>query len=506
MERLVLSAANEWSVAIGTHPGSGIRFSTARRGVAPRHAVLTYNGSNYRLDVDPSARVWINGQPMRSAILDSGDVLEIGDDGPVVRFRVYPGDRPIRKSVAEVFSDCVGCAKHGSEGVLDKARVLLGGIPAELATQTSVLFRILTIAAIAALAFTTWSLARRSARLEDQLTTEQQRVGGLAALLERSETSMSDEQELAQLREAFDDRLTALEERSEAEQRIVSEAVRSVVYLQGSYGFVEPESQRMLRLVDSGAPGLVVSGPDGTPMTTLEGSGPIIDVRLTGTGFLIGDDLVLTNRHVALPWEFDVDAQKVIQQGYQARPIRFLGYLPEIAQPFAVEFVAASDAADVAVLRCSQVANELPALPISQAPPRLGDGVLVLGYPTGVRALLARADRDFVTGLRRREDLDFWKIAEALSAAGHIGPLASRGIISQVSPEKVVYDAETTSGGSGGPVLSLDGEVIAVNAAIIPEFGGSNLGVPASFALDLLDQVQSLKATDEPGESPAPAP
>ena len=50
----------------------------------------------------------------------------------------------------------------------------------------------------------------------------------------------------------------------------------------------------------------------------------------------------------------------------------------------------------------------------------------------------------------------------------------------------VVYDADTTSGGSGGPVVNLDGEVIAVNMAILPEFGGSNLGVPIDKARELL--------------------
>ena len=48
-----------------------------------------------------------------------------------------------------------------------------------------------------------------------------------------------------------------------------------------------------------------------------------------------------------------------------------------------------------------------------------------------------------------------------------------------ITTEFLVYEAATTSGGSGGPVLNSRGEVVAVNAAILPEYGGSNLGVPA---------------------------
>jgi S1-C subfamily serine protease len=49
-----------------------------------------------------------------------------------------------------------------------------------------------------------------------------------------------------------------------------------------------------------------------------------------------------------------------------------------------------------------------------------------------------------------------------------------------------VYDAETTHGGSGGPVLDINGSVVAVNAAILPEYGGSNLGVPVARLRALL--------------------
>ena len=77
-------------------------------------------------------------------------------------------------------------------------------------------------------------------------------------------------------------------------------------------------------------------------------------------------------------------------------------------------------------------------------------------------------------------------MADGLSAGGYIAPLATMGIVGQITRTRVVYDAETTHGGSGGPVVALDGRVVAVNSAIIPEFGGSNLGVPIKEAVALL--------------------
>ena len=47
---------------------------------------------------------------------------------------------------------------------------------------------------------------------------------------------------------------------------------------------------------------------------------------------------------------------------------------------------------------------------------------------------------------------------------------------------------------SARPVLGLDGRVVAINAAILPEFGGSNLGVPAVQAHKLLERVQARSA------------
>ncbi len=172
---------------------------------------------------------------------------------------------------------------------------------------------------------------------------------------------------------------------------------------------------------------------------------------------------------------------------------RLIGYLPGVVEPHEIAFAAASEEADLAVLRCLDAERLLPALTLATRPAQVGEAIVVLGFPTGIQAMLARADRGFLEALGG-ERLDFWQIAERLSRAGQIAPLATRGIIGQVTTSTVVYDAETTSGGSGGPVLSLDGRVVAINSAVLRQFGGSNLGAPAWQAAALLERVAATSA------------
>ena len=68
--------------------------------------------------------------------------------------------------------------------------------------------------------------------------------------------------------------------------------------------------------------------------------------------------------------------------------------------------------------------------------------------------------------------MGFWSVTTKLAEKGLIAPLVSRGIVGKASHVAIVYDAETTHGGSGGPMLNTDGAVVAVNAAILPEYGG----------------------------------
>jgi S1-C subfamily serine protease len=103
--------------------------------------------------------------------------------------------------------------------------------------------------------------------------------------------------------------------------------------------------------------------------------------------------------------------------------------------------------------------------------------------------MLAQSGEDFIEELQKTEDTGFWSVAARLAEKGLIAPLASRGIVSKATAVTIVYDAETTHGGSGGPVLDIYGSVVAVNAATLPEFGGSNLGVPVAKVRALLEDA-----------------
>ena len=489
------------TVRIGTASDTEIHVPADREpAVAPHHATLHRRGLTYQLRAEPGHPVWVNGEPVEEMVLASGDVIRLGQGGPRLRFRLFERGQPGYRSMAEVLADCVDCAQEEGSTTFDQAQLFLRRAPWDLATQTSPRFR-LTSAAVLLLAAVA-ALAAYTARLEQRLDSEQMRLDGIAELVaetDREALTLEDlgevRTELAESLSGTLERLEVLEDRVGAGRRVISTAVESIVFLQGSYGFLEKESRKPLRFM-VGPDGAPILDPSGTPGITTEGEGPVLESLFTGTGFVAtADGLLVTNRHVALPWDFDEAAKRVAQQGLIPAMFRFVGYLKDVKEPFEVSVVASSDEADVAVLQCSQVTSRVRPLALSATPPQPGDEVIVLGYPTGIRALLARTDVGFVNQLMSGGDLDFWTVARRLAEAGHIAPLATRGIIGQVTPAAVVYDAETTSGGSGGPVINLQGEVIAVNTAILPEFGGSNLGVPIEKARALLEARREALAS-----------
>ncbi|HJO05561.1 MAG TPA: trypsin-like peptidase domain-containing protein [Acidobacteriota bacterium] len=448
-------------------------------------AVLAVHGDGWHIDVEDGTEAWVNGTRAGNRLLHAGDLIEIGDRGLLLRFRPRVAGAAY-KSVREALDDCLGCARFGGHGTLDRIGIIVGGTALELATQVRPIVRAAFALGAVALVAGVGLLWARNTRLKHELDLQLQRVEGLAELMaasERAAFTIDDFDDVrSQLDFRIDDtlaRVEALENRATARGRVISEASSAVVFVQGAYRFVEPRSGRVLRSAEpsSGIPDAV----------RVEGNGPPLELRYTGTGFVLAElDLVATNRHVALPWEFDDAARRLIEQGFTPIMQRLVGYLPGIGEPFDLSVQASHAQADVAILHSVDLGDHAAGLRLAEALPGIGDEVLVLGYPAGIRALLARAEPTFVSRLLSQGSVGFWDLAGHLARGDHVAPLATVGSIGQITAGAIVYDAETTHGGSGGPVLTLDGAVVAVNAAVLPEFSGSNLGVPVQRLRQLL--------------------
>jgi S1-C subfamily serine protease len=93
--------------------------------------------------------------------------------------------------------------------------------------------------------------------------------------------------------------------------------------------------------------------------------------------------------------------------------------------------------------------------------------------------------------------LDFAELADELSRRGLIRPLATQGHITGVLPDRIVFDAQTTIGGSGGPIIDRNGKVIAITYGIFSGFTGSNLAIPAKHVLELIDVPAGMKMNEQ---------
>ena len=115
-----------------------------------------------------------------------------------------------------------------------------------------------------------------------------------------------------------------------------------------------------------------------------------------------------------------------------------------------------------------------------------GAALISVGYATGIEAILARAGEDTVKQIVKVSGGEPKLILGELARRKLIRPLVTQGHVGDILVDKIVYDAQTTSGGSGGPLFIRDGAVIGVTFAVVRGFGGSNFGVPIRYALPLL--------------------
>jgi len=221
---------------------------------------------------------------------------------------------------------------------------------------------------------------------------------------------------------------------------------------------------------------------------------PMLRTRISGTGFVVADGLLATNRHVAEPWYGDPDADALIRKGAVPQLNKLVAFFPGMAAPINVTPLSYSSSADVAVLQVdsSAAVHQLRPVPLAVDTPTPGELVAVVGYPMGVVGMVAKSPPAVYEKLAyRRDDMG---AANELAALSLIRPSATCGHLGDVVGEKLIYDAPTAHGGSGGPVFDSHGEVIGVNAAYLDGFSGGTLGISIKTLRPLIAAAQRRTA------------
>jgi S1-C subfamily serine protease len=283
-------------------------------------------------------------------------------------------------------------------------------------------------------------------------------------------------------------RLNRLENEGHVAETIVHMYGPSVCLLHVVVEFRDKDSGQLIR-ISADAKGKPLVDDKGMISLETEGTGPPLQLDVFGTGFLVArDGRLLTNHHVVEPWWGDEGLKQLFDKGAIAFASSYTAYFPASSQGIPAKVERISTQADLATLKLQTEApphTALLELDDRSEASVTGDPVVLIGYPTGIEGILARAGSE-VTQKVAENAHEVNQIVSQLAAQHLVRPTTTQGHIGDVLKDKIVYDAATTSGGSGGPLFNRNGKVIGVNFAILSDFGGSNLAVPVRYADELV--------------------
>ncbi|HZC81593.1 MAG TPA: serine protease, partial [Nitrospiraceae bacterium] len=307
----------------------------------------------------------------------------------------------------------------------------------------------------------------------------------------RKKLAVSDGADADSLRQQLLDtqnRLSLLEKDGKFAESIVHKYGPSVSLLHIVVEFVDKQSGKPLRVVVD-ATGKPLIDHNGMAQFDVGANGPPLLIHAFGTGFLAGPDgTIITNHHVVEPWWNDHELGQLLDHGVDPHVLSYEAYFPGRSIAILAKLDRISSKADIATLKLEGPAPaeaELLELDARSEAGVTGEPVVLIGFPTGVDGILARAGSEVaqkIAGATQNVSL----IVSQLASQHLIRPITTQGHIGDVLKDKIVHDAATTFGGSGAPLFNRKGKVIGINSAVIEGFGGSNLAVPARYANDLL--------------------
>ena len=421
-------------ISVGTDPSCNLNFDqSVDKSTSSFHAEINLQECDYVLkDLDSAEGTFVNNRQIKEVVIHDGDLIEYGDNGPRARFRIKTEEGDVCKPFREILADSMDIAREPHKGrKLITAKAFFKSLLSEAYTQSSAKFKL-----VAALIFLIASI-------------------GIFTLVYNIYSSLTETTK----------RVDLLEFESTIGEKIIKDYSKGVCLIQCSFSLVDDASGKPLR-----------SWKDGRLLTN----------ELTGTGFIIGNGKILTNRHVAEPWWQEMSHAIPIEPGLTPRIEVFRAFFPDVEDPVPLKVEKVSDIVDVALLSFDPEGVDMTGLELDLSGKDAieGEPVVLLGYPAGMNALYAKSDPEIAKEISK---LPFLKAAQELSSRHLIKPIATQGHISDVLNKRIIYDALTTSGGSGGPLFNNKGEVIAINYGIFRGFRGANFGVPIKYALELIE-------------------
>ena len=451
------------------------------------------NGSYRVAGFDPELQLSLNGEPLETDVrIKDGDELRIADSNLALQFfplRALPAVVPdsARETHVAPFIEAAAI-ESAATARRDDAKVFLREFTRELVREINPSTKLITLAIALALVggvlyigFSMFKEMQRSRRLIDdqraQLTSMKDQVSKTNDTLNdlgRSNKEIRDSLSLA--------------------VKLRSDYGSGVCLIAGSFYFVEAGTGRPLRYSEGqlNESGTAVQSGD-TPTLTPEGRASIAEFEFVGTGFYVGGNFIVTNRHIAQPWLADERAQSLSTSVRgQARLKKLNAYFPDYKQPIPLKFKMAAQRDDLAVctLEIAEVPSEIPIIPLEEDEDSaaVGKMVVMMGYPSGPDRLLALLDDAESRDIQQRYgSLD--ALLGYLAEKRRIQPLTTQGSITDLDVRRISYDARTAEGGSGAPLFGPSGKVIGVNFAIFTENQASNFAVPIQYAINLLERA-----------------
>ncbi len=307
-------------------------------------------------------------------------------------------------------------------------------------------------------------------------------------LKQKMAAANGDTSELQKQLEETTNKLARVQSDSQAAENVIRTSAPSVCLLHVSVAFRDRNSGRLLRYGGITPAGEPLKDSDGNIVYSLEGRAPEVRQDYFGTGFIVGDGKILTNHHVAEPWWKNDEMDAALKQGLEPTIAEMAAYFPDATNGISMEIQQISGEADLALLHGDLSSIKRPTLHLDSRTNAAvsGQSLISLGYATGISAILARAGDETVDQILKVSGGDPKLVMSELAKRKLIRPLVTQGHIGDVLTDKIVYDAQTTSGGSGGPLMNKDGRVIGVTFAVVRGFGGSNFGVPIRYAEPML--------------------